>query len=255
VIIGDANMSEYTTYLKVGVTSLVLGLLETKSGPVVELEDPVGAVHRISRDPTCRARVEMKDGRSMTGVEIQRVYLEMVDSYYSGSRRNNMVDDLIGKWGYVLDVLEEDPMGLSREVDWVIKKTLLEGYMQRKGVDWDDEKISMMDLQYHDLREEKGLYRNLASKGFVETLVSREEVRDAISNPPESTRAYFRSMCLKKFPQFVFGGSWTSVLFYVDQTNIKRVPMMEPLRGNKELTEKLFEQSNTVEELLDNIGG
>jgi proteasome accessory factor A len=144
-------------------------------------------------------------------------------------------------------------MGLSREVDWVIKKGLMEGYMSRRGVGWDDEKISMMDLQYHDIREDKGLYMKMLRKGLVETIVPMEEVLDAVGRAPEGTRAYFRGMCLKKFPHRVFGGSWTSVLFYMNEGNIKRVPMMEPLRGNRTLTEELFRRSGSVEDLLDNL--
>ncbi len=254
VIIGDSNMSEFSTYLKVGLTSLVLGVLEGGGSPGLELEDPVRAIHQVSRDPTCKLLLGLIDGRQMSGIEIQREYLELVDGFYSGARHAGVVEDLISRWGYVLDQLSEDPMGLSREVDWVIKKRMLESYMGRRGVGWDDEKILMMDLQYHDLREEKGLYRNLVNKGYVETVVPREEVIDATTLPPEGTRAYFRGMCLKKFPHRVFGGSWTSILFYMDEENIKRVPMMEPLRGSREITEKLFESSDSVEELLENLG-
>lgn len=255
VIVGDANMSEVSTYLKVGLTSLVLGVLEGGGGLSLELEDPVRAIRQISRDPTCTSRVELSGGRRMTGVEIQREYLELVDGYYSGDRRDEVVEDLIVRWGYVLNRLEEDPMVLSREVDWVIKKRMMESYMERKGVGWDDENVHMMDLQYHDLREDKGLYRNLVRNSYVETLVTREEVLQAVDNPPDGTRAYFRGMCLRKFPHRVFGASWTSILFYMDEENIKRIPMMEPLKGSKEITEELLERSETVEELLANIGG
>ncbi|OGF96991.1 MAG: proteasome accessory factor PafA2, partial [Candidatus Glassbacteria bacterium RBG_16_58_8] len=125
VIVGDSNMSEYSTYMKVGLTALVLGVLEGGGSFGVELEDPVRAIRQVSRDPSCRVRVGLVDGRRMTAVEVQRVYLELVDGYYSGVRRDGVVEDLIRRWGYVLGVLGEDPMGLSREVDWVIKKGLL----------------------------------------------------------------------------------------------------------------------------------
>ena len=254
VILGDANMSEFSTYLKVGLTGLVLGILEEGGSVDLDLEDPVKAIHQISRDPTCRERVSLTDGRRLSAVEIQREFLEAVDDFYGGDRRDEVTSDLINRWGYVLDALARDPMELGGEVDWVIKKRLLEGYMERRGVDWDDEKISMMDLQYHDLSQEKGLYRKLVAEGFVESIVPGEEVLEGIETPPESTRAYFRGMCLKRFPHRVFGGSWSSILFYMDEDNIKRVPMMEPLRGTRAMTEELFEHSETVEELRANLG-
>jgi proteasome accessory factor A len=254
VIVGDANMSQFSTYLKTGAMSLVLGVLEEGGEIGLELEDPVRAIRRISMDPACRVRVKLTDGRELTAVEIQREYLDRVEGLYAGERRDRVTDDLIRRWGYVLDVLADDPMGLEHEVDWVIKKSLLERYMRRKGVSWDDEKISLMDLQYHDLSEEKGLFRRLVRKGWVEPLVPGEAVTDAMADPPEGTRAWFRGMCLKKYPHRIFGGSWTSILFSMDEKTIKRVPMMEPLRGNRELTEDLFARSETVEELLVNLG-
>jgi len=255
VIVGDANMSEISTYLKAGLTSLVLGVLEGGGNLSLELADPVRAVHQIGRDPRCEIELELADGRRMTAVEVQREYLNRVDGYYSGDHRDEIADDLVRRWNHVLDRLEEDPMGLSREVDWVIKKRMMESYMERKGVGWDDENVHMMDLQYHDLREDRGLYHNLVRNGYVETLVSREDVLRAVDNPPDGTRAYFRGMCLRKFPHRVFGASWTSILFYMDEENIKRIPMMEPLKGSREITEGLFERSETVEDLLANIGG
>jgi len=254
VIVGDANMAQLSTYLKTGVTSLVLGVLEAGGGAGIELEDPVRAIRRISMDPSCRVRVKLTDGREWTAMEIQREYLDRVDGLCAGERRDRVTDDLIRRWGAVLDALEDDPMRLEHEIDWVIKKSLLERYMRRRGVSWDDDKVSLMDLQYHDLREDRGLYRKLVRNGWVEPLLSEESVTEALSAPPEGTRAWFRGMCLSKFPHRIFGGSWTSILFSMDEKNIKRVPMMDPLRGSRELTEDLFARSETVEELLVNLG-
>jgi proteasome accessory factor A len=192
VIVGDSNMSEYSTYLKVGLTALVLELLENGGSFGIELDDPVRAIRQISRDPTCRAKVDLVDGRSLTAIEIQKEYLELVDHFFDGSRRDDEVEDLIGRWKYVLDVLKEDPMGLSREVDWVIKKVMLENYMQRKGVDWDDGKVSVMDLQYHDINREKGLYYLAENKGLVSREISEEDIEKAIDIPPQDTRAKIR---------------------------------------------------------------
>jgi proteasome accessory factor A len=144
-------------------------------------------------------------------------------------------------------------MQLSRELDWIIKKELLLSYMKRKGCSWDDPRISLMDLQYHDLRLDRGLYYALERGNYVETIVTQDDVVRAGEIPPSDTRAYFRAMCLKKFPKEVYAASWTSVLFDIGNTTIKRVPLMEPLKGNQELVGSILEQSSTVDELLEQI--
>jgi proteasome accessory factor A len=198
VIVGDSNMSEYATYLKVGLTALVLGVLEGGGSFAMELEDPVRAIRQISRDPGCTARIGLMDGRRMTAVEIQREYLELVDGHYQGSRRDEIVEDLIDRWYYVLNQLEEDPMGLSREVDWVIKKRLMESYMTRRGVGWDDERILVMDLQYHNISRSTGLYYLADKKGLVRKEFGEPEIEDAIENPPQTTRAKIRGDFVRK---------------------------------------------------------
>ncbi len=192
VIVGDSNMSEYATYLKVGLTAMVLELLENGGSFRIELDDPVRAIRQISRDPSCRARVNLVDGRCLTAIEIQREYLELVDRYFSGDRRDDVVDDLMSRWNYVLDVLNEDPMDLAREVDWVTKKRMLEEYMQRRGVDWSNDKVSVMDLQYHDISRNKGLYYLAEKRGLVRREIGEEEVENAIEIPPQNTRAKIR---------------------------------------------------------------
>ncbi len=192
VIVSDSNMSEFSTYLKVGLTELVLGVLEGGGGFDLELEDPVRAIRQVSRDPACREKVDLLNGKRMTAVEIQREYLDLVDSYYGGSRRNEEVDDLIDRWNYVLDALSSDPMELSRKVDWVIKKRMMESYMERKGVDWDDEKILAVDLQYHNICRQSGLYYLAEKKGMVDREFDEGEIEAAIENPPQKTRAKIR---------------------------------------------------------------
>jgi proteasome accessory factor A len=192
VIVGDSNMSEISTFLKVGLTALVLGVLEGGGSFGMELDDPVRAIRQISRDPTCRASVGLVDGRRLTGVQVQREYLEIVDGYYHGRRRCPIIDDLIARWHRVLDALEADPMELSREVDWVIKKRMIEGYMRRKGVGWDDDRVSVMDLQYHNISRERGLYYLAERRGMVDREIHEEDVRLAIELPPQTTRAKIR---------------------------------------------------------------
>ncbi|HTU02909.1 MAG TPA: proteasome accessory factor PafA2 family protein, partial [Candidatus Sulfotelmatobacter sp.] len=157
------------------------------------------------------------------------------------------------RWQSVLDRLSQDPMSCARELDWVIKKELIASYMARKGVGFDDQRISLLDLQYHGLRRDKGVYYRLENEGYVERLVGEDEVRRAMTEPPADTRAYFRGTCLRKFPQQVYGASWSSLLLDTGETSVKRIPMAEPGRGTRKLVGEVLERSETVAELLERL--
>ncbi len=254
VIVGDSNMSEVATYLKVGTTAMVLAMVE--DGVIkrdLTLEDPVRAIKEISHDVTCRRRVRLKRGKEFSAIEIQREYLDLAREYYQDRERTPQVADLLEKWQYVLDQLAEDPMTLHRELDWVIKHALITSYINRKGCSFDDQRVFMLDLQYHDLRRDKGLYFTLERQGYVERIVTDEEILLAMKTPPPDTRAYFRGMCLQKYPDEVYGTSWSSVVFDTGEAAVKRVPMIDPLRGTQKLTAEVLERSDTAAELLENI--
>lgn len=254
VIVGDANMSEYSTYLKVGTMLVILSMIEEGHEiPRLDLEDPVRTMREVSRDLGLKKPVRLADGRELTAIQIQREYLNAAVQYCTSRDTDEITQDVLRRWSLVLDKLEGDPMQLSRELDWVIKMELLNSYMKKKNCGWDDPRIPLMDLQYHDLRLDRGLYYALERGNYVETLVGQEEVVRAQERPPTDTRAYFRAMCLKKFSKEVYAASWTSILFDVGNTTIKRVPLMEPLKGNQSLVGNLIEQSSTVEELLERI--
>jgi len=135
----------------------------------------------------------------------------------------------------------------------VAKRALIESYLDRKGCGWEDPRVAMMDLQYHDVRPEKGLYFTLERANQVERIVMDEEVQKVETIAPLDTRAYFRAACVKKWPQEVYAASWTSVLFDVGNATIKKVPLMEPLRGTEVLTKGLLDESETVDALLDKL--
>jgi Pup amidohydrolase len=258
VIVGDANMSEYSTYLKVGTAAIVMTLIEEgeedgQDIPQLSLEDPVGAIKEISRDLDLKRTVKLKDGRALTAIEIQEEYLDAAHRFYSRHELDLQTKDILVKWESVLRKLKEEPMSLSREVDWVIKRNLLLAYQEKKGCEWSDPRISMMDLQYHDIRADKGLYYALEKNGRVDRITTDEQVSRALLSAPFDTRAYFRAMCLKKFPDQVYGASWTSVMFDIGNTTIKRIPLMDPLRGTEALTKGLFETSERAEELLSRL--
>ncbi|MGB3941475.1 MAG: Pup--protein ligase [Candidatus Manganitrophaceae bacterium] len=198
IIVGDSNMSEYATYLKVGTAVLVLSMIEQGFNVVgMELEDPVKAMREISRDLTLKKRVRLENGKEMTAIEIQRVYLEKAKEYVANEEEDEVAYDILERWEYVLDELEDDPSRLSQELDWVIKKELITSYMDRKGCGWDDPRVAMMDLQYHDVNQNRGLYALLCRQGMVERIATEEDIQRAITTPPQTTRAKVRGDFIK----------------------------------------------------------
>ncbi|HJO21966.1 MAG: depupylase/deamidase Dop [Myxococcota bacterium] len=254
VIVGDANLSEYTIYLRTGVTAIVLSMIE--DGAIrksLSLRDPVRAIKEVSHDPTCRATLAMESGSQLTAVQIQREYLEMAERYLSGRTCEPWERDVLDKWADVLDALERDPMELANRIDWVMKKVLIESFMERKGLDWQAPQVQMLDLQYHDLRPDKGLYYMLEKQGRVERIVNDEEILAAVTTPPGDTRAYFRGECLRRYGSAVFGVNWDSISFSVEDEPIKRIMMAEPLKGSRVHVEELLDRSPTVADLVKNL--
>jgi proteasome accessory factor A len=252
VIIGDANMSEVCTYLKLGSTALVLAMIEDG-----ELPDPpalahaVPALHDISHDLTCQRTVPLKDGRRFTPIDLQWHYLEQAQRYVKEREAPTWAGDVLATWERVLTALDEDPMRLDGVVDWVTKYRLMQRYVERDGVGWDDAKLKLVDVQYHDVRQDRGLYNRMAAAGRMERLVTEDEVRAAIANPPRDTRAYFRGRCLERFRDSVAAAGWDSIIFDVGRDTLQRVPMMDPGRGGADQTEALLDRVNSAAELLE----
>ena len=254
VIAGDVNMTEVATFLKVGAMAVVLDMIEDNWPlPAVELEDPVQAIKAVSRDLAVKGDLKLAGGRTTTAIAVQRAYLKAAQDFYASHELTLPVKEVLVRWEETLDKLERDPRELDRELDWVAKRALIESYLDRKGCGWNDPRVAMMDLQYHDVRPEKGLYFTLERANRVERIVMDEEVRQAETVAPLDTRAYFRAACVKKWPQEVFAASWTSVLFDVGNAVIKKVPLLEPLRGTEALTKDLLDESETVDVLLEKL--
>ncbi|HMZ55011.1 MAG TPA: depupylase/deamidase Dop [Nitrospira sp.] len=251
VIVGDANMAELSTYLKVGTLSIVLELLEAGAElPKINLEDPVNTIKQVSRDMRVQESLKLTDGNSSTAIAVQRAYLKAAQGYFACHELNQVTKDVLVRWEDVLDRLEKDPRSLVRELDWVAKRYLIESYMDRKSCGWDDPRVRLMDLQYHDVRPEKGLYYTLERSHLIERIVLDHEIARAEMNPPVGTRAFFRGQCVRKYPNVVYGASWTSVLFDIGQNKIKKIPLMDPLRGTEALTGELLAQAETAAALL-----
>ena len=251
VIVGDANMAELSTYLKVGTLSIILELLEAGADlPKISLADPVNAIKQVSRDVRVQESVKLADGTSTSAIAVQRAYLKAAQGYFACHELNQVTKDVLVRWEDVLDRLERDPRSLVRELDWVAKRYLIESYMDRKSCGWDDPRVRLMDFQYHDVRPEKGLYYTLERSHMIERIVLDPEIERAEMNPPVGTRAFFRGQCVRKYPNVVYGASWTSVLFDIGQNKIKRIPLMDPLRGTEALTGELLSQAETAAALL-----
>ncbi len=253
-IVGDSNMSEYTIYLRNGVTALVISMIEDGAIPDgLILRDPVRAIKQVSHDPTCKTELALDNGKKMTAVQLQAEYLEAALRYTATRDIDPIVQDVIEKWQYVIEKLAGDPMDLHREIDWISKKKLIETFMDRKELDWRDHQVGMLDLQYHDTRPEKGLYFMLERQGRVERIVTDEEIAAAVYNPPQDTRAYFRGECLRRYPAEVFGVNWDSISFGVEDQPVKRIMMSEPLKGTAAHVEDLLDSSSTAADLVSNL--
>lgn len=251
VIIGDANMSEVATYLKVGTTALVLKMIEDEYLPDLSLANPVAALHEISRDLNCTTTVRLADGRRLSAVEIQWEYLERAKKYVEQEDPSPDNEAVVLRWEATLTGLEEDPLSLHRELDWVAKYRLLQGYVERDRLDWSDPKLRLVDLQYHDVRRDKGLYHRLAASGKVERLVTDEEIERAVMAPPEDTRAYFRGSCIAKYGDAIAAASWDSMIFDTGKDALQRIPMREPLRGTRRHVAALLDGAPDAGTLVD----
>jgi proteasome accessory factor A len=251
VIVGDANLCEVAIFLKLGTTALVLKMIEDDYAPDLSLASPVSSLHEISRDLTCTAPMRLADGRRLSAVQIQWEYLERAKKYVDQEDPTADNLEVLERWEGVLAALEDDPMQLSRELDWVAKYRLLDAYRERDRLAWSDPKLRLIDLQYHDVRRGRGLYHRLAATGKVERLVTDDEIERAVMEPPEDTRAFFRGRCISRFADSIAAASWDSIIFDTGAEALQRVPMREPLRGTRAHVEALLERADDAATLVD----
>ena len=255
VIVGDANMSQVATYLKVGTTAIVLAMIEDDElGLDLAPVAPVSAIRTVSHDLSLSRSLELADGRWMTALEVQWEYLDRARKY-AETRGLECVDDEVGsdvldRWEDVLGRLERDPASAADTIDWVAKQRLLEGYRERHDLEWGDPRLAAIALQYHDLRPE----RCLAERVGLERLVGDDEARRAMVDPPDSTRAFFRGRCLQRWPDAIVAANWDSLVFDVGGDPLRRVPMLEPGRGTREHVGTLISECETAAQLLDRLG-
>ncbi|MGE9807589.1 depupylase/deamidase Dop [Janibacter sp. G1551] len=260
VILGDANHGDVPNLLKMGTTSLVLRLIE--EGAVtrdLSVRNPVAALRAVSHDPTCRQLVELTDGTRMTAVQLLWAHHEMAARHVA-DRWGDDVDadtsEVLDQWARVLTLLEDDPISAARDVDWVAKLAVLEGYRERGGLEWTDPRLRAIDIQWSDVRPEKGIFHTIAAAGRMTQLIDDDTVAAAVHLPPEDTRAWFRGQCVARFPEHVVAASWDSVTFDVPgHPTLQRVPTLEPLRGTRAHVGAVLEASDDVGALLAGLHG
>ncbi|MEJ2577490.1 MAG: depupylase/deamidase Dop [Kineosporiaceae bacterium] len=260
VIIGDANLSEVATFLKTGTTAIVLELIEQQAFTRdLTIIDPVPGLHAVSHDPDLRTLLTLREGGTLTAVQVQWAYREQA-ARYLGDRYGDDLDpvtaEVMSRWESVLTRLERDPAECARELDWVAKLHLLDGFRDREHLPWDSPRLQLIDLQWSDLRPEKGLYQRLLARGRMERLLSEEEITAAVTEPPTDTRAYFRGTCLSRYGAQVAAASWDSVIFDLPGRGaLQRVPTLDPARGTREHVADLFARCPTAADLVDALAG
>ncbi|MQA86395.1 MAG: proteasome accessory factor PafA2 [Streptosporangiales bacterium] len=214
VIVGDANMSEVCTYLKLGSCALVLMMAEDGFLPdPPSLAQPVAALHQISRDLSCSCPLPLAGGGMATAVQLQWHYLAHAERYLRGRGEPAWGPGVVSTWERVLAALERDPMSLAGAVDWVTKHALLARYVERNGLAWNDDRVKLLDVLYHDVSRTQGGYHRLAARGGVQTMLAEEDVREAMERPPPGTRARFRDSCLARYVDDIAQVDWSVLTF------------------------------------------
>lgn len=259
VIVGDANMSETATMLKLGTTSLILALIESgfENFAQFELANPVAAMSKVSYDTTMREALPMANGKSMRPIDLQFSYLDAVRSHlYSQSEPDPQTNEILVLWQQTLDSLN-DPSGehvvAARYIDWIAKYRLMQDYRDRDGLGWDSPRLGLIDLQYSDIDPGRGIALKLMERGSLDTLFTHEQVNAAVLEAPHDTRAYFRGECVRRYPQNVAAASWDSVVFDIGGDTLLRIPTLEPRRGNRDSVLGLLEQSESAADLLNSL--
>lgn len=242
VIVGDSNMSEYTTFLKIGATACLLRMLEDPRVVLrdMTLENPIRAIRDISHDPTCRRTVALANGREVSALDIQREYLDRALRYADTKGFPPLERRALDMWEHCVSTIEKDPLALDREVDWVVKWKLIESYRERHGLALGDPRAQLIDLQYHDIHTERGLFYKLQSHGLVERVCSDVDIETALTEPPQNTRARLRG-------EFIRAAKEKKRDYTVDWVHLKlndqaqrTVLCKDPFRSRDERVEKLI---------------
>ena len=211
LILGDANMCEYATALKVGTTRLVLDLLQRGVMPNLELDQPVAAIKQLSRDPELKTTVRLKDGRTMSGLAIQEAYWNAASRSCSGADPD--ADWVLREWQDTLRLLSQDRAQLVGKLDWVTKQWLLETFVREECLAWDDPWLTSLDLEYHNMSSDRGLFLGLEAEGKTWRMTTERDITQALSAGPSDTRGGLRGLCVRRFPEQITTMQWERIQF------------------------------------------
>ena len=242
VIVGDSNMSEYTTFLKVGAAAVMLRMLEDPHVVLrdLTLENPIRAIREISHDMTCRRTVHLANGRELSALDIQREYLDRALRYADTKGLPPLEQRALDMWEHCVSTIENDPLKLDREVDWVIKYKLIEAYREKHDLSLSDARVQLVDLQYHDISRNRGLFYKLQDRGMVERLCTDEEIETAIDTPPQTTRAKLRGEFIKRAKERKRDYTVDWVHLKLNDQAQRTVLCKDPLKSRDERVEKLI---------------
>jgi proteasome accessory factor A len=243
VIVGDSNMSEYSTFLKVGACSILLRMLEEPSVVLrdMTLENPIRAIREISHDMTCKRRVRLANGREASALEIQSEYLERALRYAEKRELSPLETLALEMWEHCLTGIEKDPLSLDSEVDWVIKYHLIEAYRARHDLPLTHPKVALLDLQYHDVNRERGLFYRMQDRGLVERMCSDDDINTAIEQPPQTTRARLRGEFIRRAKERKRDYTVDWVHLKLNDQAQRTVLCKDPFKSHDERVEKLIE--------------
>jgi len=247
VIIGDANMNEVATALKIGTTSLVLELIEKGHAPVLELANAVEAAKSISRDPSYDWVVELANGRKISAIDIQRIYLDAAQKHCDQSTEEARW--VLAEWESILNDLQRDPLGCADRVDWVAKKFLLSTFREAEKLDWADPWLQSIDMEYHNIDPVAGLYHEMQRECAVRRFLEEDDIRDAIFQPPVTTRAFFRGRAVAKFNASIASIQWDEVVFKTPR-GPRAVPLIYAFDDALDELNARIEQAETVSDLF-----
>jgi proteasome accessory factor A len=242
VIVGDSNMSEYTTFLKLGSTACMLRMLEDRFVVLrdMTLENPIRAIRDISHDITCRRTVHLANGREVSALDIQREYLDRALRYAESTGFPPLEQRALEMWEHCVSTIENDPLKLEREVDWVIKHNLMSAYCEKHGVDIGDARLQMIDFQYHDIVRDRGLFHRLVDREMVEVICREDDIEIAVDTPPQTTRARLRGEFIRaaKAKKRDYTVDW--VHLKVNDQAQRTVMCKDPLKSRDERVDRLI---------------
>jgi proteasome accessory factor A len=200
VIVGDSNMSETTTLLKVGTTDLVLRMIE--AGVVMRdltLDNAIRAIREVSHDVTGRRTVKLANSREASALDIQQEYFTKARDFVQRRGSDATTDRVLELWERTLKAVDTGDLGLvDREIDWVMKYQLIERYRDKHDLPLSSPRIAQIDLAYHDVSRRRGLYYLLERRGAAARVSTDLKIFEAKSVPPQTTRARLRGDFIRK---------------------------------------------------------